>query len=69
MQSKAGMAVFTDGEMRRDSQRGGRRFRGYLSGEMMPLDGTRLSLRMHTKAICGKLKQQRRLAQSDAYFL
>ena len=75
MQRAAGMAVFTDGEMRRDSWQ--TVFSEAVDGfedtypirEMTTPDGTRLSLRMHTKAIRGKLEQKRRLAQTDADFL
>jgi 5-methyltetrahydropteroyltriglutamate--homocysteine methyltransferase len=75
MQGEAGMAIFTDGEMRRDSWQ--TVFSEAVDGfeaaypmrEMTGTDGERITLRMHTKAICGRLEQKRRLAQTDAAFL
>jgi 5-methyltetrahydropteroyltriglutamate--homocysteine methyltransferase len=75
MQGEVGMAIFTDGEMRRDSWQ--TVFSEAVDGfeaaypmrEMTSSDGERVTLRMHTKAICGRLEQKRRLAQTDADFL
>src|SRR5262245_10402326 len=75
MQREVGMEIFTDGEMRRDAWQ--TNFSEAVEGfeasypirEMTREDGTRVKLQMHTKAICGKLAQKRRLAQTDATFL
>jgi 5-methyltetrahydropteroyltriglutamate--homocysteine methyltransferase len=75
MQQDIGVDIFTDGEMRRDAWQ--TNFSEAVDGfeasypirEMEREDGTRVRLQMHTKAICGKLAQKRRLAQTDAVFL
>jgi len=75
MQQEIGMPVFTDGEMRRDAWQ--TNFSEAVSGfedtypirEVVREDGAHVRLQMHTKAINGKLKQTRRLAQADAVFL
>ena len=75
MQREVGVDIFTDGEMRRDAWQ--TNFSEAVDGfepsypirEMTREDGTRVKLQMHTKAICGKLTQKRRLAQTDAVFL
>lgn len=75
MQQEIGVPVFTDGEMRRDAWQ--TNFSEAVEGfeasypirEMTREDGTQVRLQMHTKAINGKLKQVRRLAQNDAEFL
>lgn len=75
MQQEIGMPVFTDGEMRRDawqtifSEAVDGFEAAYPIREIAREDGTRVRLQMHTKAIDGKLKQTRRLAQTDAAFL
>jgi 5-methyltetrahydropteroyltriglutamate--homocysteine methyltransferase len=75
LQQAAGMTIFTDGEMRRDAWQ--TNFSEAVDGfeiaypirEVERGDGSRVKLQMHTKAINGKLKQKRRLAQTDAEFL
>jgi 5-methyltetrahydropteroyltriglutamate--homocysteine methyltransferase len=75
MQQDAGIPVFTDGEMRRDAWQ--TNFSEAVEGfestypvrEMVRDDGKQIRLQMHTKAINGKLKQARRLAETDAVFL
>src|SRR5262245_6740473 len=75
LQRDAGMEIFTDGEMRRDawqtsfSEAVDGFEAGYPIREMTREDGTTVKLQMHTKAICGRLAQQRRLAATDAQFL
>jgi len=75
LQQDAGMPIFTDGEMRRDawqtvfSEAVDGFEESYPTREIEREDGTRVKLQMHTKAINGKLKQKRRLAQTDAEFL
>jgi 5-methyltetrahydropteroyltriglutamate--homocysteine methyltransferase len=75
LQQDAGMPIFTDGEMRRDAWQ--TNFSEAVDGfedtypirEVERADGTRVKMQMHTKAINGKLKQNRRLAKADAEFL
>ncbi|MDB5532998.1 MAG: 5-methyltetrahydropteroyltriglutamate--homocysteine methyltransferase [Hyphomicrobiales bacterium] len=75
LQRAAGMSIFTDGEMRRDAWQ--TVFSEAVDGfepdypirEVELEDGRRLKLQMHVKAINGKLKQHKRLAQVDATFL
>lgn len=75
VQKNAGMTIFTDGEMRRDSWQ--TVFSEAVEGfeEKYPIreikrpDGTTTRLQMHTKAIVGKVKQTKRLADVDAAFL
>ncbi|HEV2572619.1 MAG TPA: cobalamin-independent methionine synthase II family protein [Beijerinckiaceae bacterium] len=75
VQKDAGMAIFTDGEMRRDSWQ--TVFSEAVDGfeENYPLrefkrpDGSVARLQMHTKAITGKVRQKKRLADVDAAFL
>jgi 5-methyltetrahydropteroyltriglutamate--homocysteine methyltransferase len=75
LQREAGMSIFTDGEMRRDawqtvfSEAVDGFEQTYPVREYAEPDGKRIKLQMHTKAICGKLRQHRRLAQTDAEFL
>jgi 5-methyltetrahydropteroyltriglutamate--homocysteine methyltransferase len=75
MQADAGMSIFTDGEMRRDawqtvfSQAVDGFEAAYPIREQQMPDGRRVKLQMHTKAINGKLRQHRRLAETDAAFL
>lgn len=75
MQQDIDLPVFTDGEMRRDAWQTNfsEAVEGFESAypirEMTREDGTSVRLQMHTKAINGKLKQIRRLAQADAVFL
>ncbi len=74
-QKAAGMVVFTDGEMRRDawqtvfSQAVSGFEAAYPLREFKAADGKAVQLQMHTKAVTGKLKQGRRLAQIDGEFL
>ena len=74
-QADAGMTIFTDGEMRRDawqtvfSQAVEGFEAGYPQREFTGADGQTVTLQMHTKAVTGKLKQKRRIAQTDARFL
>jgi 5-methyltetrahydropteroyltriglutamate--homocysteine methyltransferase len=75
LQQQGGMSIFTDGEMRRDAWQ--TNFSQAVDGfdDAYPVraverpDGSRVTLQMHTKTIRGKLKQKRRLAQTDAEFL
>ena len=74
-QKDAGMTIFTDGEMRRDAWQ--TVFSEAVSGfeasypqrEFTDAFGKTVKLQMHTKAVTGKIKQERRLAQTDALFL
>lgn len=74
-QKAAGMVIFTDGEMRRDawqtvfSQAVGGFESAYPQREFAGPDGKTVRLQMHTKAVTGKLKAERRLAKVDADFL
>lgn len=74
-QKEAGMTIFTDGEMRRDawqtvfSQAVSGFEANYPQREFTDAAGKTVKLQMHTKAVTGKLKQERRLAQTDALFL
>ncbi len=74
-QKAARMVIFTDGEMRRDawqtvfSQAVSGFEAAYPLREFKGPDGKTVQLQMHTKAITGKLKQERRLAKVDADFL
>lgn len=75
MQQDVDVDVYTDGEMRRDAWQ--TNFSEAVEGfeasypirEMTREDGTRVRLQMHTKAISGRLRQTRRLAETDATFL
>ena len=75
LQRAAGMPIYTDGEMRRDAWQ--TVFSEAVDGfepnyplrEVELEDGRRVKLQMHVKAINGKLRQHRRLAQADAEFL
>ena len=75
LQRAAGMPIFTDGEMRRDAWQTvfSEAVDGFESNypfrDVELEDGRRIKLQMHVKAINGRLKQHRRLAQVDATFL
>ena len=74
-QRDIGLAVLTDGEMRRDawqtvfSEAVDGFEEAYPIQEFTRADGTAVRLQMHTKAIRGRLSQHRRLAETDAGFL
>jgi methionine synthase II (cobalamin-independent) len=75
MQRQIGLDVFTDGEMRRDAWQ--TNFSQAVEGfeDRYPVrdrelaDGTRAQLELHSKAVVGKLRPVRRLAEIDATFL
>ncbi len=74
-QKEAGMTIFTDGEMRRDawqtvfSQAVSGFEAQYPQREFTDASGKTIKLQMHTKAVTGKLRQERRLALTDALYL
>lgn len=74
-QRNIGIAVLSDGEFRRDawqtvfSEAVDGFEESYPFREVRREDGTVARLQMHTKAICGRLEQRRRLAETDAAFL
>lgn len=75
MQREVGIAVFTDGEMRRDayttdlydSVEGFEE--AYPVREETRPDGTRVLIEYHSKAVRGKLRQARRLTAHESAFL
>ena len=74
-QRQFGVDVYTDGEMRRDAWQ--TNFSQAVEGfeheypvrEMELADGTTARLELHSKAVIGKLRQVRRLAEVDAAFM
>jgi 5-methyltetrahydropteroyltriglutamate--homocysteine methyltransferase len=75
LQRGAGMSVVTDGEMRRDAYTTDQydAIEGFVDEwpvvEQTRPDGTKVLVEMHNKAVKGKLRQVRRLAQHEATFL
>jgi 5-methyltetrahydropteroyltriglutamate--homocysteine methyltransferase len=75
LQRAAGIAVLTDGEMRRDAYTTDQydAIEGFVDDwpivEQTRPDGTRVMVEMHNKAVRGKLRQTRRLAQHEASFM
>ena len=75
LQRKAGIAVLTDGEMRRDAYTTDQydAIEGFAADwpvvEQTRPDGTKVMVEMHNKRVTGKLRQVRRLAQHEASFL
>lgn len=74
-QRNIGIAVLTDGEFRRDAWQTvfSQAVEGFEANypilESQRDDGTIARLQSHTKAICGRLQQHSRLAETDAAFL
>lgn len=74
-QKRIGMPIFTDGEMRRDAWQTvfSQAVEGFV--DHYPIvqskrpNGSKIEVQMHTKAVRGKLRAVRRLAQTDAIFL
>jgi len=75
LQKAAGISVLTDGEMRRDAYTTDQydAIEGFVDEwpivEQTRPDGTKVMVEMHNKAVKGKLRQLRRLAQHEASFL
>jgi methionine synthase II (cobalamin-independent) len=75
LQRAAGMAVLTDGEMRRDAYTTDQydAIKGFVDEwpivEQTRPDGNKVMVEMHNKAVRSKLRQIRRLAQHEAAFL
>ena len=75
MQRGIGVAVLTDGEMRRDSYTTDQyeAVEGFVDEypfvEQTKPDGSKVMVEMHTKAVAGKLRQLRRLAEHESTFL
>jgi 5-methyltetrahydropteroyltriglutamate--homocysteine methyltransferase len=75
LQKAAGISVLTDGEMRRDAYTTDQydAIEGFVDEwpvvEQTRPDGTKVMVEMHNKAVKGKLRQVRRLAQHEASFL
>jgi 5-methyltetrahydropteroyltriglutamate--homocysteine methyltransferase len=75
MQADAGVEIFSDGELRRDSWQTNlsQNIDGFV--EKYPIrvykkaDGTTENVQMHSKAVAGKLRPRNRLAEEDARFL
>jgi 5-methyltetrahydropteroyltriglutamate--homocysteine methyltransferase len=75
MQQRIGVEIYSDGEMRRDSWQ--TNFSEAVAGfekdypvrEFRKPDGTAAKVEMHTKAVAGKLRSVRRLAEVDARFM
>jgi 5-methyltetrahydropteroyltriglutamate--homocysteine methyltransferase len=75
IQKQAGIAVFTDGELRRDAYTTDQyaAIEGFAPEypivENARPDGTKVLVEMHTKPVVGKLRQLRRLAKHEADFM
>src|SRR5689334_19147893 len=75
MQRQVGVDVFTDGEYRRDAWQ--TNFSEAVSGfvdeypmtEVKNPDGSVTRIELHTKAVNGKLRQNRRIVEVDAAFM
>jgi len=74
-QQRAGLAIFTDGEMRRDAWQTvfSEAVEGFVDDypivENRRPDGTTVKVEMHTKSVRGKLRAVGRLAGADAAYL
>jgi 5-methyltetrahydropteroyltriglutamate--homocysteine methyltransferase len=74
-QQRAGLAIFTDGEMRRDAWQTvfSEAVEGFVDEYPIMVnqrpDGTSVKVEMHTKSVSGKLRAVGRLAGTDAAFL
>ena len=75
LQRGAGIDVLSDGEMRRDAYTTDQydAIEGFADEwpvvEQTRPDGSKVQVEMHTKAVVGKLRQVRRLAQHEASFM